>query len=192
MASATASEAGRAPGRGVPQARVFFALWPDALIAARLHAAGGEAQARCGGRRMRRDTLHLTLAFVGEVAPERVPELVAIGDTLAAAPFTLCIDRLGGWRHNRIAWAGAQAVPEALAALAAGLAEALRCAGFPTERRAFAPHITLLRRIETDLVPCGIGPIEWRAERIALVRSQRDAEGARYEIVAAWPVGAAP
>jgi len=189
MASATAPEAARAARRPAPQARVFFALWPDALTAARLHAAGGEAQARCGGRRMRRDTLHLTLAFVGEVAPTRVAELVAIGATLAAAPFTLCIERLGGWRHNRIAWAGAQAVPEALAALAAELAAKLQGAGFPIERRAFAPHVTLLRRIETDLAPCCIGPIEWRAERIALVRSQREVEGARYEIVAEWPIG---
>ncbi len=179
------------PGRAArpEQPRLFFALWPDDDVAARLYALGCEAHARCGGRRMRRDTLHLTLAFIGEVAPERLPDLIAVGNALSTAPFTLSIDRLGAWRHNRIAWGGAQLTPEPLDACAAALASALAGAGFPTERRAFVPHVTLLRRIERPIAPCEVEPILWPARRIALVRSRRDSEGARYEIVAEWPVG---
>src|SRR5690606_7323542 len=52
--------------------RVFFALWPDARTAAVLSGWAQDAHAMCGGRIMRPDTLHLTLAFLGMVPHARV------------------------------------------------------------------------------------------------------------------------
>ncbi len=56
--------------------RLFLALWPGEAVAGALDAAGLEAQRLCGGRRMRRDTLHLTLVFLGDVEASRIPGLV--------------------------------------------------------------------------------------------------------------------
>lgn len=52
--------------------RLFFALWPSPAAAERLASAATDAAARLGGRPTRLETLHLTLAFLGEVADERV------------------------------------------------------------------------------------------------------------------------
>ena len=169
--------------------RVFFALWPDADTVRSLHELAGQTQAACGGRRLRPDTLHLTLAFIGDVALPRLPELVAVGDRIGAATFTLVLDRMGSWRHNRIVWAGAREVPEPLAGLAAGLGGALEAAGFAIERRRFAPHVTLLRNARQSIVEQSVPAIEWRVERFVLVKSERSAEGSRYRAIRTWAAG---
>jgi 2'-5' RNA ligase len=73
--------------------RLFFALWPSPAAAERLASAATDAAARLGGRPTRLETLHLTLAFLGEVADERVPGLLALATNLPAAPFELRIDQ---------------------------------------------------------------------------------------------------
>ena len=46
-------------------ARVFFALWPEALVRQALHTLATEYQLRCEARAMRAETLHMTLLFLG-------------------------------------------------------------------------------------------------------------------------------
>src|SRR5690606_10650260 len=47
--------------------RVFYALWPDEETRASLARATRHAVRRCGGRPIRRENLHITLAFLGSV-----------------------------------------------------------------------------------------------------------------------------
>ena len=101
--------------------RLFFALWPSRAAAERLASAATDAAARLGGRPTRLETLHLTLAFLGEVADERVPGLLALATNLPAAPFELRIDQPGYWRRNCLFWAGCSNVPAPLDTLAAEL-----------------------------------------------------------------------
>lgn len=169
-------------------ARVFFALWPAAPVAKRLHALGGEAHAVCDGRRMRRETLHITLAFIGDVAQERLPALFAVGDRVGAEAFTLVLDRLASWRHNRIVWAGAHETPRPLAALVGRLNAELAAAGFPVEQRSFAAHVTLLRNARATLPERAVEPIEWRVDGFALMQSQRREDGAHYTPIRQWAV----
>lgn len=177
------------PSQRERPARFFFALWPDASTAKRLHALATDAQSRCGGRAMRRDTLHLTLAFIGDVSPERLADLLAVGDRTGAEAFTLTIDRLGGWRHNRIVWAGAETCPPPLAALVARLGTGLEGAGFPVERRPFAAHVTLLRNSRTQPRTEPIAPIEWKIGGFGLFQSHLSPEGADYRPVREWRAG---
>lgn len=169
-------------------ARVFFALWPAAPVAKRLHDLGGEAHALCAGRQMRRDTLHMTLAFIGDVSQERLPALLAVGDRVGAEAFTLALDRFAGWRHNRIVWVGAHETPPPLAALVGRLSAELAAAGFPVEQRRFAPHITLLRNARAALPERIIEPIVWRVDGFALMESQRCEDGAHYAPIRTWTV----
>ena len=174
------------PVRAARPARVFFALWPGAPVAKRLHDLGADAHALCGGRRMRRDTLHMTLAFIGDVSQEHLASLLEVGERVGAAAFALALDRVGGWRHNRIVWAGAHETPPPLAALVARLNGELAAANFPVEARAFAPHVTLLRNTRTWLPERTVEPVEWRVDGFVLMESIRREDGAQYTPVRKW------
>ena len=167
--------------------RVFYALWPDAATASQLQAwarIGAPASARL----MRRDTLHLTLAFVGDVDAARVPELVHIGAQAHWPSFTLNLDRLGHWTHNGIIWAGCSRPPAPLETAADALAARLRAAGFDMPLRRFAPHVTLARKAEALISGAPMpAVIDWPVTGGVLVASDRDAGGAHYRTLAAWP-----
>ena len=97
--------------------RVFFALWPDPAVAERLAAVARDAHALCGGRIMRPDTVHLTLAFIGDLADARIESLHQAASRVTGNAFRLNLDRFGCWRHNRIVWAGCHEPPPPLLAV---------------------------------------------------------------------------
>lgn len=172
--------------------RVFFALWPDAAAADALSGWALRAHAAFGGRVMRPDTLHLTLAFLGTVPHERVAELA---DLLNGAPLiggTLRLDRYGRFRGPRIVWAGPSASPPWLDALHGWLWRALARRGFDRPDEPFRPHVSLLRRAEPgdpDALPVP-DPLDWTPRRCVLVASAPRPEGSFYEILAERALGA--
>lgn len=170
--------------------RLFFALWPPAEVAQTLHAAACQAHAACGGRLIRRETLHITLAFLGDVAAARLGAVEAAAAGVSASAFVLAIDRLAYWRHNRIVWAGCSAPPVALEQLADGLARRLREAAFPLEDRRFAAHATLLRNAANAALPALDAAISWPVADFVLVASNAGADGSRYEVLRRWPLAA--
>jgi len=180
------------------RARVFFALWPDAACATRLHAIAAACAADCGGRVMQKDTLHLTLAFVDDVDAGELPALCAIAEAAGVAlqprpPHALLLDRIGYWPQKRILWAASEQPPAVLEALAKRLAGGLREAGHRLPLRPFAPHVTLLRKVgavppapRMDILHDA--PQPWHFDRFCLLRSRPSASGAAYETLAAWPL----
>ncbi|NMG45625.1 RNA 2',3'-cyclic phosphodiesterase [Aromatoleum toluvorans] len=176
------------PSSASRRTRVFFALWPAPAIARRLHREGERAHATTGGRRMRRDTLHLTLAFIGDMPRERLEDLLACADKVDFAPFALVVDRIAAWRHNHIVWAGASVQPPELESLVSQLNAALADAGFPVERRKFSAHVTLLRNARGELPASDIDPpIEWSVRTFALIESDLAQDGAHYTVLKFWP-----
>lgn len=173
--------------RGVTR-RVFFALWPDAATAAGLHARARALHAECGGRAMRRDTLHLTLAFVGNVPQDGIASLEHVAAEVRGAPFVLELDQLGAWHRNRILWTSASSAPQALVALADALALRLREAGFVLEDRAFAPHITLVRNARAAPMAQTCPVLRWPVASFVLVVSEPTPAGARYRVLGRWPL----
>jgi len=169
--------------------RLFFAVWPEAAAAGRLHDAARLAQRTCGGRVMTMQSLHLTLAFLGQVAADRMADLQHAAAGVRAAPFDLCIDVLGCWQHNRIVWAGCSGPPAALSGLARTLAVALADAGFPTEARAFMPHVTLLRGARCAPLPPLEQAIAWPVRAFHLVESHPHDAG--YKSLVRWPLATA-
>ena len=63
--------------------RLFFAYWPSAETAQALMDWVRRAHALYGGRMMRSDTLHLTLAFLGQTEPERAQPAIVLHDAFA-------------------------------------------------------------------------------------------------------------
>ncbi len=167
--------------------RVFLALWPGDDVAERLSGLAAAAHPACGGRQMRRDTLHLTLAFLGDVAESRLPALSAAMAAVRGEAFSLRIDRLGYWPHNHIVWGSCSATPAELVQLVGEVREALAGAGFaPAGQAAFVPHLSLLRKARPVGALPDFMPIDWSVTGFVLVASTLSSAGPAYEQLAAW------
>ncbi len=171
---------------GREKRRVFFALWPDETVARQLHAIA-RRHAAPDARIMRRETLHLTLAFIGDIDAARLPAIEAVGDAVLWPRFDMTLSDFGLWRHNHILWAAPGQPPDALAAVADDLAKGLHEIGIALEKRAFHPHLTLARRCAQLRPHDASASIQWRVREGVLVESQRDAQGARYAVRRRWP-----
>ena len=94
--------------------------------------------------------LHITLNFLGEILPERVP-LVERSMRIVASgigPFSLVAEGGGafpGTRNPRVLWVGFLEPLELVRQLQQNMESALSEAGFPREDRPFHPHITVGR-----------------------------------------------
>jgi 2'-5' RNA ligase len=50
-------------------------------------------------------------------------------------------------------------------------------------KRAFVPHVTLLRKCTGRAATASIEPIRWTVDDYVLVRSTLDSAGSRYEVI---------
>ena len=129
--------------------RLFIAipLAPD--VAARAAALLPEALG--GLRRIKPDNLHLTLAFLGWTADERLPDAVAAAQDAAAAiaPFTLVFAGTAGRfperGRPRVVWLGVGMGLESVRELGERVAQGLRERAVRFDDRPLAAHLTLAR-----------------------------------------------
>src|SRR6185437_6985863 len=161
----------------LPSSRYFFAVWPPASTAAALEGWAKKLE----GRVTPAEKIHLTLAFMGPVAPEKALEAAR---SVRARAHVLPIDKAQYWKHNRIVWAGPRETPAALAALVDALQRELRQAGYVLDERPFAAHVTLARSApppSRELAP--LPQVEWPVNELTLVRSTNSPKGSSYEVV---------
>lgn len=135
-----------------------------------------------GGRTTPAESIHLTLEFLGNVEPQRVPLVERIAGEARGRRFRVALDRVGSFRRARVAWAGSDKPPPPLIALQADLSGRLRENGFELEERDYSPHATLVRKIERAVPRAPIEAIEWPVEEYALVVSA----AGRYTTLASW------
>ena len=164
--------------------RLFFALWPPAATVAALAAWAKEAQVLTGGRVTRPESIHLTLAFLGDVAEERAEDAMRAARSVRGARHTLPIERAQVWTHNRVCWVGPERIPPALESLTDSLRERLLAEGFAIESRPFAAHVTILRKASDASGLPPLPAVEWPVDEFTLVRSRLSQKGSSYEILA--------
>lgn len=184
--------------------RLFIAINPPPAVCASLAAAGQDLAVSLGplvpGGRLRPlavDQIHLTLAFLGEVAPARLPELTGLIAAVAGrhAGFGLQTGRPGCF--SGVVWLGLHDQPD-LSRLQAALEHALLAAGFlprAGQRQAYRPHLTLVRSsrpLEAPGHPAALPPDlpvqAFRAGEICLMQSETGPRGSRYLQLGAWPL----
>jgi 2'-5' RNA ligase len=159
----------------------FFAVWPPDATAAALE---GWAK-RLEGRITPAHKVHLTLAFLGNVKPEKA---IAAARRVEAGAHALPLEKAQYWKHNRIVWAGPRETPPALAALVETLHASLRRAGYTLEERPYAAHVTLLRSAPPPRELPPLPGVEWPVSEFTLVRSAVTNKGSAYEIVERFPL----
>ncbi|MFD3543281.1 RNA 2',3'-cyclic phosphodiesterase [Streptomyces sp. NPDC058662] len=180
--------------------RLFAAvLPPDAAVTELARAVEGLRDDRL--RWTAQEGWHFTLAFMGEVRDDVLPDLHARLERAArrSAPFTLRLHGAGRF-GDRALWAGAAGGLDGMRMLAERADAAARRAGVPMEQHhRYTPHLTLARgRESADLEPYleGLAAFEgtpWQVTELSLVRSNLPVSGVpgeqpRYETVAAWPL----
>lgn len=169
--------------------RLFFALWPDPVTRAALAALARSTADQTGGRATAPGNVHLTLAFLGVQPQDSIGTLVGLARAVAAAPFALALDHVDCWRKNGVAWAGTSEMPKPLATLQQALAATLAAAGVVADdRRPFAVHVTLARKVAMPLHRRAIAPIAWPVDAMALVASDLGPGGPAYRVVEALPL----
>jgi 2'-5' RNA ligase len=99
-------------------------------------------------RWVRPESLHVTLKFLGETDPQKLPEIrAALAPIQFAQPVAMDFRVLGFFPNEfepRVLWCGVQAGAN-LTELAAAVEGALEPLGFTRETRAYSPHLTLAR-----------------------------------------------
>ncbi|HEX2174629.1 MAG TPA: RNA 2',3'-cyclic phosphodiesterase [Nocardioidaceae bacterium] len=141
---------------------------------------------------------HLTLAFLGEVPEETLPELSRRMGLAARRhrPFRLELAGLGAFnnlRRARILWAGVDGDREALTRLADSVSAGARRAKIRLEERPYRPHLTLgRRRAPVDLrespgLAAGYQSPSWPVEEFVLVQSHLGS-AVRHEIRERYPL----
>ena len=141
-------------------------------------------------------SLHLTLAFLGELEDEALATIIALTGEVArqSPPFRLALKGLGVFgppTSPRVVWAGVGGDTRRLLALQRRLADALEAQGYPREQRPFAPHLTLARlsrpldeaaylRLRALLDARAPQSANWPVAEVQVMRSELSALGARY------------
>ena len=161
--------------------RLFFAVWPPLGAARALADWARQAALESGGRATAEEKIHLTLAFLGEAEPEKA---IAGARRVRGQAHSLPVQQAAHWKHNSIIWAGPHATPPEMLKLAENLQMQLYLQEFILERRAFAAHITLVRKAREPGQLPGLPRIEWPVEEFLLVRSI----SGRYEPLERFPI----
>ncbi|GAA2436109.1 RNA 2',3'-cyclic phosphodiesterase [Actinomadura vinacea] len=153
-------------------------------------------------RWIRRELLHVTLTFLGEVDDRALERLLprlqrAVG---RHERLTLSLAGVGAFpgngAHARVLWSGLYGDRRKLARLAASTSAAGRRAGTPPDKhRSFRPHLTLARaRVPVDVRPL-LEPMSafagspWTADAVHLMESRLPARGRtllEYESIKNW------
>jgi len=167
--------------------RVFFALWPDPETQCQLARLGKALHLEMGGRATRESSIHLTLAFLGDVNGEQLEGLHRIAADVVFQPFTMSIDRSGCFAQSKVAWLAPRTMPLPLLSLVEQLQGELKQSGFRLEERPYTPHITVVRDAKCKRIEASLGTVEWRVEAFVLVRSDLGKQPSPYSTIGHWP-----
>lgn len=158
--------------------RLFIAVNFDEPTKENIMAVQSRLQQLGRGNFSRPENLHLTLAFIGEVEPDREITIGRLMDELTVPVLQLTFDQVGCFKREGgdIWWLGL-AANQALLDLQKDLSSRLRKAGFAIENRRFSPHITLARKVllnrKPDLNELLGAPFATEAHTISLMLSER-------------------
>lgn len=161
--------------------RLFFAVWPPAESARALAQWARSVERDAGGKPTAQDKIHLTLAFLGGVEPQKA---IAAAKRVKAAPHELAVEQARYWRQNSIVWAGPREAPQALLDLVERLKLELYRAEYILERRPFAAHVTLLRKARPPKSLPPLPAIRWPVGEFLLMQSAVSSSGSVYQPLA--------
>jgi 2'-5' RNA ligase len=184
------------------QVRVFIAVDIPSALQGRLGAVADRLRQLPGDARwVSAPHLHLTLRFLGEIDLPQVKEVSAAVNRVALRhqAFSVTLAGLGLFPERgvpNVVWVGIGGGQERLSALQRDVERELELEGFPPERHAFSPHLTLarLRGAEAEAwraTACGFGqePLgSFVVGEVRVMRSELTRRGPIYSVLTAAPL----
>lgn len=156
--------------------RIFIAINFDEETKDRMMQVQERLSGYGKGSFTRRENLHLTLAFLGEVGADDIDAVKNCMDSVRMRRMKLEFSKIGCFRNDsELWWIGLKDDP-VLSGIQRELIKNLREAGFRPDSKRFRPHITLARRMRAgriesgDLLP---EPFETEAGAMSLMLSER-------------------
>lgn len=169
--------------------RLFYGIFPPRKVQEEVAQAQDKIKGYKGWKASKTEQLHVTLLFLGEIASERLPELLQIGRQVAsgAKPFKV---ELGGTGYFP-----ASGSPRVWFVKAEGLgleplANQLRLALPEVEaNEKFHPHLTLARKKgpAPRVAPLLLNSV-FEAKAVCLVESTLNPKGSQYKIIEQFPL----
>lgn len=171
--------------------RCFIAAWPDEPTRIAVSSLSDYVRQRIEHRRVSRpDDLHVTLAFIGDLAENVALDLSDAIARLRFTPFAWQLDTLGFFKEAGVVWLGATGgSTKPLVDLGDRVRALLDQMNVTYDRRPLAPHVTLLRGVRSFAAE-KVAPIRWCIGSLALYRSNSERHASRY--VRVEPRGRAP
>jgi 2'-5' RNA ligase len=179
-----------------PLVRVFCAVELPVEVRERIAEAIARLREAAPGVRAsweRTEKLHITLKFLGEIAPERVEALSNAAERTSklSPPFTLKVEGAGAFPPRglpRVLWLGIVDLQGALIRLQKSLEDECVAEGFAREERPFRPHLTLARirapQGARELAKLhqenNFEPVEFPVSDLTVLRSDLSPRGSRY------------
>ncbi|MFC3692762.1 RNA 2',3'-cyclic phosphodiesterase [Chenggangzhangella methanolivorans] len=174
--------------------RLFTALEvPEDVAQALATYRGGLS----GARWIDVENYHVTLRFLGDIEEEVAQEAAYLLGQVRRAPFEVTIEGLDAFGGDRPRALIARIAPSpAIVELQAEHERLMRRAGLPSEKRKFAPHVTLARlrdaspRAVADYLGLRGGPpgLTFRADQFVIYSSRDSVGGGPYVMEAAYPL----
>lgn len=169
--------------------RLFFAIsLPDSLQQ-QLVQWRADRFAADAGRPVAAASMHLTLAFLGEVSDATAQKIQLLAGRIQQPAFEIDLDDAGHWPRPGVVWLGCQRPPRGLLQLASLLRAQAARQGCAQPAQPYHPHITLLRQATS---PIALPPrgFHWRlrAEQFSLFASRTARGRTRYQALASWPL----
>jgi 2'-5' RNA ligase len=177
--------------------RIFLAVFPPAAVQSAVHAAAERLRKPDDGVSwVKRENLHYTLRFLGELGTDGARRVQAAADEAArsGAAFDAVIGALGAFpnaRRARVLWAGMTTGAEPLLALARALDAALGRKGFERPEHPFSAHLTIgrVREPRADwterlaAVTVDAAAARFTVDRLCVVESKLSPRGSTYSMI---------
>ncbi len=146
------------------------------------------------------DNQHVTLKFLGSTPEDRLGAVEDACRVVAAShvPASVSLGGIGAFPSRnrvRVLWVGLDDPESLLTRLASDLDQVFEPLGYPTESRAFTPHLTLCRFKIPAPLKGGLPELEmsgldrFEVQSIELFRSHLSPKGARYEVLREFGLG---
>jgi RNA 2',3'-cyclic 3'-phosphodiesterase len=133
------------------------------------------------GNFTKRENLHLTLVFIGEVPPDKTDMVVSAMKTAKFKDFDITLQGIGCFKRDGgdIWWVGVHDPHSCLFVIYKQLYESLTEKGFVIDNRDYKPHLTLGREVvlndsfDKKAFSVSIPEIKVHVDKVSLMKSER-------------------